>query len=126
MEGSISYLQQYNYGDLVLSFLIGLPFSICLVESVDSTNITQTYVLECGLSSRVGSRPRRFLLTGHDNGAVQVRLRPINIIYICVYLSDFVRVWGEGGEGSVFFCVHMSEYIYICMREWKDCVYVNV
>eukprot|EP00047_Mylnosiga_fluctuans_P015301 m.45025 g.45025 ORF g.45025 m.45025 type:complete len:662 (-) comp5856_c0_seq3:193-2178(-) len=45
---------------------------ICMIEGIDTASITHTFVLECGLSSRIGSRPRRFLLSGHENGAVQV------------------------------------------------------
>lgn len=45
---------------------------VCVVKSVDETAITSFYVHECdGLSTRMGSRPRRFLLTGHCNGTIQ-------------------------------------------------------
>uniref|UniRef100_A0A182QWD8 BTB domain-containing protein n=1 Tax=Anopheles farauti TaxID=69004 RepID=A0A182QWD8_9DIPT len=44
---------------------------ICLVRSVDGTTITSFCVHECE-GSRMGSRPRRFILSGHCNGAIQM------------------------------------------------------
>ena len=48
---------------------------ICVIKSVDGTTITSFCVHECEGSSRVGSRPRRFVITGHSSGAVQGRRR---------------------------------------------------
>ena len=46
---------------------------VCLIESADESFITSAAVHECGITaSRVGARARRFLLTGHRNGATQV------------------------------------------------------
>ncbi|XP_038147026.1 BTB/POZ domain-containing protein KCTD3 isoform X2 [Cyprinodon tularosa] len=45
---------------------------ICEVQSVDGTTITCFMVRECEGSSRMGSRPRRFLFTGHGNGSIQM------------------------------------------------------
>lgn len=45
---------------------------VCLVRSVDGTTITSFCVHECEGSSRMGSRPRRFILSGHCNGAIQM------------------------------------------------------
>lgn len=45
---------------------------ICEVQSVDGTTITCFTVRECEGSSRMGSRPRRFLFTGHANGSIQM------------------------------------------------------
>ncbi|XP_050784393.1 SH3KBP1-binding protein 1 isoform X3 [Gopherus flavomarginatus] len=45
---------------------------ICEVRSVDSTAITSFTVHECEGSSRIGSRPRRYLFTGHANGSLQM------------------------------------------------------
>ena len=45
---------------------------ICVIRSVDGTTITSFCVHECEGSSRVGSRPRRFVITGHSSGAVQM------------------------------------------------------
>ena len=45
---------------------------ICTVSSVDGSAITGYTVHEFDSSSRLGSRPRRFLLTGHSNGSVQM------------------------------------------------------
>ncbi|KAJ3594202.1 hypothetical protein NHX12_006533 [Muraenolepis orangiensis] len=41
---------------------------ICEVQSVDGTTISSFMVRECEGSSRMGSRPRRYLFTGHDVG----------------------------------------------------------
>ncbi|XP_055697774.1 BTB/POZ domain-containing protein KCTD3 [Phlebotomus papatasi] len=45
---------------------------VCVIKSVDSTTITSFCVHECEGSSRMGSRPRRFILSGHCNGAIQM------------------------------------------------------
>lgn len=45
---------------------------ICVIKSVDGTTITSFCVHECEGSSRMGSRPRRFILTGHSNGQIQM------------------------------------------------------
>ncbi|XP_043931792.1 BTB/POZ domain-containing protein KCTD3-like isoform X1 [Protopterus annectens] len=45
---------------------------ICEVRSVDGTAITSFMVHECEGSSRIGSRPRRYLFTGHANGSIQM------------------------------------------------------
>merc|ERR1719187_1045359 len=45
---------------------------ICVIKSVDGTTITSFCVHECEGSSRAGSRSRRFILTGHSSGAVQM------------------------------------------------------
>ncbi|XP_050988801.1 BTB/POZ domain-containing protein KCTD3 [Labeo rohita] len=45
---------------------------ICEVQAVDGTTITCFTVRECEGSSRMGSRPRRYLFTGHANGSIQM------------------------------------------------------
>uniref|UniRef100_A0A8C7XK03 BTB/POZ domain-containing protein KCTD3 n=1 Tax=Oryzias sinensis TaxID=183150 RepID=A0A8C7XK03_9TELE len=45
---------------------------ICEVQSVDGTTITCFMVRECEGSSRMGSRPRRYLFTGQGNGSIQM------------------------------------------------------
>lgn len=45
---------------------------ICEIQSVDGTTITCFMVRECEGSSRMGSRPRRYLFTGHGNGSIQM------------------------------------------------------
>ena len=47
-------------------------FRICEVQSVDGTTISCFMVRECEGSSRMGSRPRRYLFTGHGNGSIQM------------------------------------------------------
>ena len=43
-----------------------------IFRSVDSSIITSFCVHECEGSTRMGSRPRRFIFTGHSNGAIQM------------------------------------------------------
>jgi len=45
---------------------------ICTIRSVDGTTITSFCVHECEGASRMGSRPRRFVFTGHSSGAIQM------------------------------------------------------
>jgi len=45
---------------------------VCEIRSVDNSVITSFCVHECEGSSRMGSRPRRFIFTGHSNGAIQM------------------------------------------------------
>ncbi|XP_068105600.1 SH3KBP1-binding protein 1 [Hyperolius riggenbachi] len=45
---------------------------VCEVRSVDGTPITSFTVHECEGSSRIGSRPRRYLFTGHASGCLQM------------------------------------------------------
>lgn len=45
---------------------------ICEVRSVDGSPITSFTVHECEGSSRIGSRPRRYLFTGHASGCLQM------------------------------------------------------
>lgn len=45
---------------------------MCIIRAVDCTIITCFCVHECEGSSRMGSRPRRFILTGHSNGTLQM------------------------------------------------------
>eukprot|EP00095_Tigriopus_kingsejongensis_P002161 snap_masked-scaffold248_size238799-processed-gene-1.13 protein:Tk02161 transcript:snap_masked-scaffold248_size238799-processed-gene-1.13-mRNA-1 annotation:"btb poz domain-containing protein kctd3" len=45
---------------------------VCVIKSVDGTTITSFCVHECEGSSRIGARPRRFVITGHSSGAVQM------------------------------------------------------
>ncbi|XP_054432558.1 BTB/POZ domain-containing protein KCTD3 [Pteronotus mesoamericanus] len=45
---------------------------ICEIQAVDGTTISAFTVRECEGSSRMGSRPRRYLFTGHTNGSIQM------------------------------------------------------
>ncbi|XP_044599030.1 BTB/POZ domain-containing protein KCTD3 isoform X1 [Cotesia glomerata] len=45
---------------------------VCVIQSVDGSSISSFCVHECEGSSRMGSRPRRFIFTGHSNGAIQM------------------------------------------------------
>lgn len=44
---------------------------ICSITSMDNSSISAFCVSESDYPSRVGSRPRKFLITGHDNGNLQ-------------------------------------------------------
>lgn len=41
-------------------------------KSVDGSRITSFTIHECDAAARMGSRPRRFLITGHGNGGIQM------------------------------------------------------
>lgn len=56
---------------LMWSVLV-VPARICEVAAVDGTTISCFTVRECEGSSRMGSRPRRYLFTGHGNGSIQM------------------------------------------------------
>ncbi|KAE9414554.1 hypothetical protein Angca_007691, partial [Angiostrongylus cantonensis] len=45
---------------------------ICTIRSVDGSAISSFTVHECEGSSRIGSRPRRFLFCGTTSGSVQM------------------------------------------------------
>lgn len=45
---------------------------VCVIKSVDNSTISSFCVHECEGSNRMGSRPRRYLFTGHSNGSIQM------------------------------------------------------
>ncbi|KAK3092522.1 hypothetical protein FSP39_003957 [Pinctada imbricata] len=45
---------------------------VCVITSVDCSSINAFCVHECEGSNRMGSRPRRYLFTGHSNGSIQM------------------------------------------------------
>lgn len=45
---------------------------VCMVKSVNGCDLSCFCVHECEGSSRMGSRPRRYLFTGHENGTIQM------------------------------------------------------
>lgn len=45
---------------------------VCSIKAVDGSTVSAFYVHECDGSSRMGSRPRRFIFTGHSNGSIQM------------------------------------------------------
>lgn len=47
-------------------------YRVCVIRAADGLTITSFCVHECEGSSRMGSRPRRFIFTGHSNGGVQI------------------------------------------------------
>ena len=73
---------------------------ICTIKSVDHSSITSFCVHECEGPSRLNSRPRRYLFTGHSNGTIQLwdlttalELKPCDQIYSGgPSASEFVRL----------------------------------
>ena len=63
---------------------------MCTVGSVDASDIGCACINENDFPLRVGSRARRFLLTGHKNGTVQARAP-----------DHFVLVLFEGVGGAI-------------------------
>ncbi|PIK35746.1 putative BTB/POZ domain-containing protein KCTD3, partial [Apostichopus japonicus] len=45
---------------------------VCNIRSVDGSMVTSFCVHECEGSNRIGSRPRRYLFSGHSNGTIQM------------------------------------------------------
>lgn len=52
--------------------LVSTGKRICTIRSVDGSKIMAYCVNECDGSSGMGSRPRRYLFTGHSNGCIQM------------------------------------------------------
>ena len=50
-------------------------------KSVDHSRVTAYTIHECDAATRMGSRPRRFLFTGHGNGSIQVSTSFIYVIF---------------------------------------------
>lgn len=68
---------------------------ICGIRSVDGSMITCFCCHECEGSSRIGSRPRRFIFTGHGNGSVQMW-----DLTTALDLKQKGEGQGEGGAGG--------------------------
>ena len=62
--------------------LVSTGKRICTIRSVDGSMIISYCVNECDGSSGMGSRPRRYLFTGHSNGCVQVSSQRIKRLAI--------------------------------------------
>lgn len=78
-------------------------FRVCEVRSVDGTSITAFMVHECEGSSRIGSRPRRYLFSGHSNGSIQMW-----DLTTAMDIAGKVDIRGEPhvlGRSTVFLCV---------------------
>jgi len=58
--------------DIITVRLASIGTRVCEIRSVDGSIITSFCVHECEGSSRMGARPRRFIFTGHSNGAIQM------------------------------------------------------
>lgn len=83
----------------LLSHVVLLRVRICEIQSVDGTTISCFMVRECEGSSRMGSRPRRYLFTGHGNGGIQ--MWDLTTAMDTANRGEEGRREGEeGGEGS--------------------------
>lgn len=60
------------YTDQLFVRLSSTGKRICTIKSVDYSTITSFCVHECDGPSRLNSRPRRYLFTGHSNGTIQL------------------------------------------------------
>lgn len=72
-------------------------FRVCEVRSVDGTSITAFMVHECEGSSRIGSRPRRYLFSGHSNGSIQMW-----DLTTAMDIAGKVDIRGEPGGGGAW------------------------
>lgn len=57
---------------IIMLKLLIVCFRVCVIKSVDGSTVSAFCVHECEGSSRMGSRPRRFIFTGHSNGSIQM------------------------------------------------------
>ena len=64
-----------------------------MFRSVDGSVISSFCVHECEGSSRMGSRQRRFIFTGHSNGAIQMW----DLTTALEFFSKGLPACGEGG-----------------------------
>ena len=53
-----------------------------MLKSVDGSVISAFRIHECEGSNRMGSRPRRYIFTGHCNGTIQVSPEQSDRIYV--------------------------------------------
>lgn len=60
------------YTDQLFVRLSSTGKRLCAIKSIDFSTITSFCVHECEGPSRLNSRPRRYLFTGHSNGTIQV------------------------------------------------------
>lgn len=60
------------YTDQLFVRLSSTGKRLCTIKSIDYSTITSFCVHECEGPSRLNSRPRRYLFTGHSNGTIQV------------------------------------------------------
>ncbi|KAL1513051.1 hypothetical protein ABEB36_002530 [Hypothenemus hampei] len=70
---------------------------VCVIKAVDGSTVSAFYVHECEGSSRMGSRPRRFIFTGHSNGSIQM-WDLTTALDLSLYKIDNVKT--DGGPSS--------------------------
>ena len=63
---------------------------VAIVRSVDSSPISCFTIHECEGPSRLSTRPRRFIFTGHDNGLLN-ELSPCDLICSLRRIYSIVR-----------------------------------
>ncbi|XP_044058048.1 SH3KBP1-binding protein 1 isoform X3 [Siniperca chuatsi] len=77
---------------------------VCEVRSVDGTSITAFMVHECEGSSRIGSRPRRYLFSGHGNGSIQMW-----DLTTAMDIAGKVDIRGQALQQTQLYCSLMSQ-----------------
>lgn len=88
------------YTDQLFVRLSSTGKRICTIKSVDYSTITSFSVHECEGPTRMNSRPRRYLFTGHSNGTIQIwdlttalELKPCDQTYLGgPSATEFVRL----------------------------------
>ncbi|XP_050301332.1 BTB/POZ domain-containing protein KCTD3 [Anthonomus grandis grandis] len=65
---------------------------VCVIKAVDGSTVSAFCVHECEGSSRMGSRPRRFIFTGHSNGSIQ--MWDLTTALDLLYKTDTVKTDG--------------------------------
>lgn len=79
------FSHEINLKLYILGFLFSL-IRLMMCKSVDSSRITAFTVHECDAATRMGSRPRRFLFTGHGNGSLQVSQLAVDNYFLLSHL----------------------------------------
>ena len=88
--------------------LVSTGKRICTIRSVDGSMIISYCVNECDGSSGMGSRPRRYLFTGHSNGCVQVSSQRIKRLAISELKRCFCQQGRQIAEGDWIKIVFVS------------------
>lgn len=89
--------------------------------------ISSFLVHECEGSSRIGSRPRRYLFTGHSTGAVQVGdlwiyFLGFLLVMVQFFMSSFAKV-GIPLQRCFLFELHKMIYGWRCLSVPKQFFY---
>ena len=78
--------------------LLSIFSRVCVIKAVDGSTVSAFCVHECEGSSRMGSRPRRFIFTGHSNGSIQM--------WDLTTALDLMYKNGSGKNNSIYMQKH--------------------